>query len=87
MKLKYQFESTEELIKFLNENLLSTIEAAEILGVSKVRIGHMVRDGKLTTAKDQPKVFLKESVMERKAEQGELRKKYRPYDEGDPGES
>ncbi|WP_339164698.1 helix-turn-helix domain-containing protein [Siminovitchia sp. FSL H7-0308] len=79
--MKYQFESTEDLLRFLNENLLSTVEAAEILGVSKARIGHMVRDGKLMPAKDQPKIFLKESVLERKAEQGELRKKYRPYDE------
>ncbi|MBS4198628.1 helix-turn-helix domain-containing protein [Bacillus sp. FJAT-49732] len=79
--MKYQFESTKDLLKFLNENLLSTVEAAELLGISKSRIGHMVRDGKLTPAKDQPKVFLKESVLERKAEQEELRKKYRPYDE------
>ncbi len=73
----------EDLLKFLNENLLSTVEAAEILGVSKVRIGHMVRDGKLIPAKDQPKVFLKENVLERKERQDELRKKYRPYDESD----
>lgn len=57
MKLKYQFESAEDLLKFLNENLLSTVEVGEILGVSKVRIGHMVRDGKLIPTKDQPKVF------------------------------
>ncbi|GIN72999.1 hypothetical protein J14TS2_34740 [Bacillus sp. J14TS2] len=55
--MKYQFESAEDLLKFLNENLLSTVEVGEILGVSKVRIGHMVRDGKLIPTKDQPKVF------------------------------
>ncbi|WP_017470604.1 helix-turn-helix domain-containing protein [Amphibacillus jilinensis] len=79
--MKYQFKTTDELLDFLNENLLSTVETAELLGVSKARVGHMVKDGKLLPANDQPKVFLKESVMERKLEQEKLRKKYRPYDE------
>lgn len=78
--MKYEFKSTEELLDFLNENLLSTVETAEILEVSKARVGHMVKDGKLIPAKDQPKMFLKETVLERKQEQEDLRKKYRPYD-------
>jgi len=78
--MKYEFESTDELLGFLNENLLSASEVAKILDISKARVGHMVKDGKLIPAKDQPKMFLKETVLERKQEQEELRKKYRPYD-------
>lgn len=79
--MKYKFNSTEELIAFLRDNLLSTNEVTEILNVSKARVGQMVRDGKLFVIKEQPKIFLKESIMERKREQDELRKKYRPYDD------
>ncbi|UOE96089.1 helix-turn-helix domain-containing protein [Alkalihalobacillus sp. LMS39] len=78
--MKYQFKSNEELLMFLNEQLISAAEAAEILEVSKARIGHLVRDGKLTPAKEQPKMFLRDIVVEKKKELEELRKKYRPYD-------
>lgn len=79
--MSYKFSSKEELLEFLNEELISAIEAAEILEVSKVRVGHLVRDGKLTPVKDQPKIFLKSMVLEKKAELEVLRKKYRPYEE------
>ncbi|KNE19679.1 helix-turn-helix domain-containing protein [Virgibacillus pantothenticus] len=79
--MKYQFDSDADLLSFLNENLLSTIETAEVLGVSKVRVGHLVKTGKLQPAKDQPKIFLKSVVLDKKKELEELRKKYRPYDE------
>jgi predicted DNA-binding protein YlxM (UPF0122 family) len=78
--MKYQFSSNDDLIKFLNNELLSTTEAAEILDVSKARIGHMVNQGKLKLVKEQPKIFLKSMILERKKEQEDLRKKYRPYD-------
>lgn len=79
--MKYQFESTPELLEFLNEQLISSAEAAKLLDVSKARIGHMVRDGKLSLAKERPMMFLKDVVLERKKDQKVLRKKYRPYDE------
>ncbi|TPE68594.1 hypothetical protein [Halalkalibacterium halodurans] len=79
--MKYQFHSTQELSDFLKDQLLSASETAEILEVSTNRVGHMVRDGKLDTVKEQPKMFLKEVVLEKKKELEQLRKKYRPYDE------
>ncbi|HHY22556.1 MAG TPA: DNA-binding protein [Bacilli bacterium] len=78
--MKYEFSSTEELLNFLNEELISAAETADILDVSKARIGQMVKDGKLEVAKDQPKMFLKSIVLEKKKELEHLRKKYRPYD-------
>ncbi|KGX88220.1 helix-turn-helix domain-containing protein [Pontibacillus litoralis] len=79
--MAYHFESTDELLTFLNRELLSAAEAAEILDVSKARIGHLMKSGKLQPAKDQPKVFLKSVILDKKEELNELRKKYRPYDE------
>ncbi|MCC2250945.1 MAG: helix-turn-helix domain-containing protein, partial [Bacillota bacterium] len=70
-----------DFLDFLNENLLSTVETAEILGISKARVGHLVKSGKLQPAKNQPKTFLKNVVLAKKEELEELRRKYRPYDE------
>lgn len=79
--MEYKFANTEELLEFLSEELLSSAEAIEVLGVSKVRLGQLVKDGKLTTVKEQPKMFLKSVLLEKKEELEVLRKKYRPYDE------
>lgn len=79
--MEYTFGSTEELLEFLNEELLSAAEAAEVLEISKVRLGKLVKDGKLVAAKEQPKMFLKSILLEKKDELESLRKKFRPYDE------
>lgn len=79
--MEYKFTSIEELLNFLNEELLSAAEAAEVLEISKVRLGQLVKDGKLIVAKEQPKMFLKSLLLEKKDELESLRKKFRPYDE------
>lgn len=78
--MEYRFSSTEELLKFLNDELLSAAEATEILDISKARLGQLVKDGKLIIAKEQPKMFLKSTILEKKEELESLRKKYRPYE-------
>ncbi|MER2028873.1 MAG: DNA-binding protein [Solibacillus sp.] len=79
--MNYQFTSTEELLHFLEKELLSAAEAIEILDISKARLGQLVKDGKLIAVKQQPKMFLKSMILEKKGELESLRKKYRPYDE------
>lgn len=79
--MEYTFGSTEELLEFLNAESVSAAEAAEILEISKVRLGKLVKDGKLIAAKEQPKMFLKSMLLEKKDELETLRKKFRPYDE------
>ena len=69
--MKYEFVSI----------LLFAAEAAEVLEISKVRLGQLVKDGKLIAAKEQPKMFLKNVLLKKKDELESLRKKYRPYDE------
>ncbi|WP_285400375.1 DNA-binding protein [Lysinibacillus sp. fls2-241-R2A-57] len=78
--MEYKFASTEELLEFLNEELLSGAEAASILEISTARLGQLVKDGKLVVAKEQPKMFLKSMLLEKKDELELLRKKYRPYE-------
>ncbi|MFJ7662947.1 DNA-binding protein [Lysinibacillus sp. NPDC097162] len=79
--MKYEFSNTDELLSFLNTELLSAAEAAEVLEISKARIGKLMKEGKLIAAKEQPKMFLKSVLLEKKDELELLRKKYRPYDE------
>ena len=78
--MKYEFETTEELLEFLDKELLSGAEAAELLDISKARLGKLVQDGKLLVVKEQPKIFLKSIVLDKKKELESLRKKYRPYE-------
>ncbi|KYG92336.1 DNA-binding protein [[Bacillus] sp. KCTC 13219] len=79
--MEYKFASTEELLEFLNEELLSAAEATEILDISKARLGQLVKSGKLIAVKDQPKMFLRSMLLEKKEELELLRQKYRPYDD------
>ncbi|MFY0521041.1 DNA-binding protein [Lysinibacillus sp. UGB7] len=79
--MEYKFKTTEELLTFLNKELLSAAEAAGVLDISKARLGQLVKDGKLVAAKEQPKMFLKSMLLEKKDELESLRKKFRPYDE------
>lgn len=78
--MEYKFATTDELVKFLTDELISAAEAIEILEISKARIGKLVKDGKLIAVKEQPKMFLKSMVLEKKEELELLRSKYRPYD-------
>lgn len=59
----------EDIRSFLAENLLSTSEAAEILGVSRQRINNLVKSGKLSPVKQssQGYIFLRGDVEALKA--------------------
>ena len=78
--MEYKFRSDEDLIQFLSRELLSGTETAKILGISTARLGKLMKDGKLPFVKEQPKIFLKSIVLDKKTELELLRKKYRPYD-------
>ncbi|KGM95572.1 DNA-binding protein [Clostridium phage CWou-2020a] len=64
----------EELIKLIQENTMESKEVLEYLGISKQRLSNMNRTGKLVAVKKG--VYLKQDVLARKEEQGELRDKY-----------
>ena len=79
----YQFKNIEQLKKFIQEEVLNTSEARELLGVSRARMNAMKKDGKITPVKELEKDswYLQSEILERKAELEQLRKKYRPYDD------
>ncbi|MCM2674114.1 helix-turn-helix domain-containing protein [Alkalicoccobacillus plakortidis] len=81
--MKRTFSNRSELELFIQNELLTTNEAMQILGVSRARMNSMQKEGKLTPVKNVGKtvLYLLSDIEERKKEQDILRKKYRPYDE------
>ncbi|WP_254489195.1 helix-turn-helix transcriptional regulator [Bacillus thuringiensis] len=79
----YKFEDKEQLLSFLHDEILTTPEVMDVLGISKARISKMIKDGKLVPFKKMERVslFLREDIEEKKKELEVLRSKYRPYEE------
>ncbi|WP_378955501.1 helix-turn-helix domain-containing protein [Pelosinus sp. sgz500959] len=61
------FESEDKLKAFISENVITTMEAAEILGCSRRNIDKLVQKGKLIPVKQtlRDKLFLKNDILDR----------------------
>ena len=83
MNKVYKFEDKEKFLSFLYDEVLTTSEVMAVLGISKVRISTMIKDGKLVPFKKLERVslFLCADIEEKKKELEILREKYRSYDE------
>jgi len=66
-EIMYSFSTKEELLQFISDNIISTGEAAEILGCSRQNINDLVKRGKLTPVKqiNYIMLFLKDDIMSR----------------------
>ncbi|MFY0163794.1 MULTISPECIES: DNA-binding protein [Bacillus cereus group] len=64
----YNFESKEELIKFVNDEIVNTSEALEILECSRQNLNKLVKSGTLVPIKEmvRDKLFFKEDILNRK---------------------
>lgn len=64
----YNFSTKEELIAFIADNIITSKEAAEILGCSRQNIDDLVKRNKLIPVRILPRdrLFLKEDVLDRK---------------------
>ncbi|PGP00478.1 helix-turn-helix domain-containing protein [Bacillus cereus] len=63
-------------------NVMTTPEAIEILGISRARLSHMIRNGKIVPIKKLgcTSIFLKSDLEKKLEELIKLRKQYRPYE-------
>lgn len=79
----YVFDTEEKLKDFIRENILTSSEVVEFLGISRARMSTMIKTGKLEPVKKMAKdsLFLKSDIEKKKEELEHLRKKYRPFDE------
>ncbi|NRG43528.1 helix-turn-helix domain-containing protein [Bacillus sp. CRN 9] len=70
MNNKIIINSREELVSFLNDEIITSTQAAEILQCSRQNIKRIVDNGKLVPIKelDRDRLFLKQDVLKRKEE-------------------
>ncbi|MEB9610025.1 helix-turn-helix domain-containing protein [Bacillus cereus] len=68
--------------KWVFDNVMTTPEAIEILGISRARLSHMIRNGKIVPVKKLgcTSLFLREDLEKKLEELIALRKVYRPYE-------
>lgn len=64
-EMKYNFDSKEELSKFIASEVIDTSEVTEILQCSRQNIDDLVKRGKLTPIRtlSKTKIFFKEDVV------------------------
>jgi len=80
--MQYHLNSRKEVEDFVQNEVLTSSETQEILGISRARLNQLVSNAKLVPVKKLAGIslFLRSDVEEKKKELEELRKKYRPYD-------
>ncbi|MCU4767784.1 DNA-binding protein [Bacillus toyonensis] len=64
----YNFETKEELIRFIQEEIVNTSEALEILGCSRQNLNVMVQKEKVKPIKEmvRDRLYFKEDILENK---------------------
>ncbi|MCZ8518906.1 helix-turn-helix domain-containing protein [Paenibacillus caseinilyticus] len=76
--MKLTFSSREELIAFIEEEVINTTEATEILECTRQNLSDQIRRGKLKAIKnlDKDRLFLRSDVLARKAEIDEYKQRH-----------
>ncbi|WP_142952896.1 DNA-binding protein [Bacillus cereus] len=64
----YKFETKEELMRFIQEEIVNTSEALEILGCSRQNLNVMVQKEKVKPIKEmvRDRLYFKEDILENK---------------------
>lgn len=78
----YNFETKEELIRFVNDEIVNTSEALEILECSRQNLNKLVKSGTLVPIKEmvRDKLFFKEDILRRKEQMKKVWKVSVPYE-------
>ena len=68
--------------KWAYDNILTTPEAIELLGISRSRLSHLIRNGKITPLKKLgcTSLFLREDLEKKLEEINRVAEKYSPKD-------
>jgi hypothetical protein len=71
----YTFNSREELAEFVQNEIINTTEALDILKCSRQNLNNLVKREVITPIKDLPRdrLFFKEDIVKRKKYMGEKR--------------
>ncbi len=81
--MEYYLKSRQEVEDFIRREVLTTNEAAELLGVNRARMSQLISSGKLNPIKKLSGIslFLRADIVVKKKELEASRKKYRPYED------
>lgn len=68
MTENYSFNSREKLTEYIQDEIINTTEALEILQCSRQNLNNLVQRGVITPIKDLPRdrLFFKEDIVKRK---------------------
>jgi Helix-turn-helix domain len=79
--MEYYLKNREDIARFVNDEILTSSEATEVLGITRQRLSQLVKNGQLVPLKKEGGVslFLRSDVEKKKQELEELRKKFGPY--------
>ncbi|MCY9546799.1 DNA-binding protein [Lysinibacillus xylanilyticus] len=68
MTENYSFNSREELTEYIQDEIINTTEALEILQCSRQNLNNLVQRGVIIPIKDLPRdrLFFKEDIVKRK---------------------
>lgn len=80
--MEYHLKNRQQVEDFIQNEVLTSSEAQEILNVNKQRMSKLLKDGRLQPIKKVGKtsLFLKSDIKYFKKELEESRKKYRPFE-------
>ncbi len=64
----YKFETKDELIRFIQDEIVNTSEALDILGCSRQNLNYMVQTEKVKPIKEmsRDRLYLKEDILKSK---------------------
>lgn len=64
----FKFETKEQLTKFIQDEILNSSEALDILGCSRQYLNKLVKEAKITPIKEttRDKLFYKQDILTRK---------------------
>lgn len=64
----YKFETKDDLIRFIKDEIVNTSEALEILGCSRQNLNVMVQKEKVRPIKEMPRdrLYFKEDILKSK---------------------
>lgn len=74
------YAKREDVEEFIKSEVINTTEAIEILGISRVRIGQLINEGKIKCIKrtKTDTLFFRKDVEERAQEAKRLKGKFSP---------
>lgn len=75
--MEYQFKNKDDLLRFMAEQVITTKEVAEILGVTRQSVNRLTRKGRIPTIKTDPiALYFRSDVEDSKRKINDLRSKY-----------